>query len=69
MLVLTRSIAQSILIGPDVELSVLAVGNGQVRIGISAPRETLVLRKELAQHHCLATDSYAASRTYSYSGR
>ena len=47
MLVLTRKTNQSIMIGDDVEVSVLAVAGDKVRIGISAPREVPVFRKEV----------------------
>jgi carbon storage regulator len=47
MLVLTRKTNQSIMIGDDVEISVLAVSGDKVRIGISAPREVPVFRKEV----------------------
>lgn len=49
MLVLTRSIHESILIGRDVEVTVISVDGNQVRIGISAPRSVEVFRKELIQ--------------------
>jgi carbon storage regulator len=47
MLVLTRKTNQSIMIGDDVEISVLAVAGDKVRIGISAPRDVPVYRKEV----------------------
>ena len=47
MLVLTRKTNQSIMIGDDVEISVLAVTGDKVRIGISAPRDIPVFRKEV----------------------
>ena len=47
MLVLTRKTNQSIMIGDDVEVSVLAVTGDKVRIGIAAPREIPVFRKEV----------------------
>ncbi|MFL5896080.1 MAG: carbon storage regulator CsrA [Thermoleophilaceae bacterium] len=47
MLVLTRKSNQSIMIGDDIEVSVLAVMGEKVRIGISAPREVPVFRKEV----------------------
>ena len=45
MLVLTRKVEESILIGDDVEIMVLGVSGDKVRIGISAPREIEVFRK------------------------
>jgi carbon storage regulator len=47
MLVLTRKTNQSIVIGDDVEISVLAVAGDKVRIGIEAPRSVPVYRKEV----------------------
>ncbi|MGA1212406.1 MAG: carbon storage regulator CsrA [Solirubrobacterales bacterium] len=47
MLVLTRKVEESILIGDDVEIMVLGVSGDKVRIGISAPREIEVFRKEV----------------------
>ncbi len=47
MLVLTRKSNQSIMIGEDIEVSVLAVMGEKVRIGISAPRSVPVFRKEV----------------------
>jgi carbon storage regulator len=47
MLVLTRKSNQSIMIGDDVEVSVLSVMGEKVRIGIQAPQEIPVFRKEI----------------------
>ncbi len=47
MLVLTRKSNQSIMIGDDIEVSVLSVTGEKVRIGIQAPREIPVFRKEV----------------------
>ena len=47
MLVLTRKGNQSIMIGDDVEVSVLAIMGEKVRIGIEAPRSVPVFRKEV----------------------
>jgi carbon storage regulator len=47
MLVLTRHTSQSIMIGDDVEITVLAVMGDKVRIGIAAPRAIPVFRKEV----------------------
>ena len=47
MLVLTRKTNQSIMIGDDVEISVLSIMGEKVRIGISAPRDVPVFRKEV----------------------
>jgi carbon storage regulator len=47
MLVLTRKSKQSIMIGDDVEVSVLSIAGEKVRLGIEAPREVPVFRKEV----------------------
>jgi carbon storage regulator len=47
MLVLTRKTGQSIMIGDDIEVSVLAVSRDKIRIGISAPKEVPVFRTEV----------------------
>ncbi len=47
MLVLTRKTNQSIMIGDDIEVSVLAIMGEKVRIGIEAPRSVPVFRKEV----------------------
>ena len=47
MLVLTRKSNQSIMIGDNIEVSVLAIMGEKVRIGIQAPRDIPVFRKEV----------------------
>ena len=47
MLVLTRKSNQSIMIGDDIEVSVLSVMGEKVRIGIQAPQSIPVFRKEI----------------------
>ena len=47
MLVLTRKPNQSIMIGDDIEVSVLSVVGDKVRIGIHAPQEVPVFRTEI----------------------
>ncbi len=47
MLVLTRKPGEAIVIGDDVEIEIVAIGGGKVRVGITAPRETTVHRKEV----------------------
>ena len=47
MLVLTRKSNQSIMIGDDIEVSVLSVMGDKVRIGIQAPQDIPVFRTEI----------------------
>lgn len=47
MLILTRRVGEKLLIGDDVSVTVSGVTGGQVRLAIKAPRETVILRKEV----------------------
>ena len=48
MLVLTRRIGESIQIGTDIEVHIISVEGNQIRIGVDAPKNVLVLRSELS---------------------
>ncbi|MDO6355382.1 MULTISPECIES: carbon storage regulator CsrA [unclassified Caloramator] len=47
MLILTRKEGESILIGEGVEIKILEISQGTVKIGIEAPKNVKVIRKEL----------------------
>lgn len=47
MLVLSRKKGQSIMIGNDIEISIIDIQGEQVRLGINAPRNVTVYRKEV----------------------
>jgi carbon storage regulator len=49
MLVLTREINQEILIGNDIKITVVGIKGGKVKIGIDAPEEIEVDRKEVRE--------------------
>jgi len=49
MLILTRKIGETIVIGDDVTVSVLGIKGCQVRIGINAPKDVQVYREEIYQ--------------------
>ena len=49
MLILTRRISESIIIGDDIDITILAVKGSQVRLGINAPRGVSVHREEIYQ--------------------
>jgi carbon storage regulator len=49
MLILSRRIDESILIGDDIEVVVLEIRGNQVRLGVEAPAEITVLRDELLE--------------------
>lgn len=47
MLILTRKAGEKLMIGDDVELSVLSIKGNQVRIGVEAPKDVAVHREEV----------------------
>jgi carbon storage regulator len=47
MLILTRRLGESLVIGKDVTVTVLGIKGNQVRIGIKAPRDVQVHREEI----------------------
>lgn len=49
MLILTRRISETLMIGNDVNITVLDVKGRQVRLGITAPKEIAIYREELFQ--------------------
>lgn len=49
MLILTRRVGETIIIGDAIEVTVVALNGAQVRIGIKAPKDVTVDREEIAQ--------------------
>lgn len=47
MLIIRRKAGESILVGDDIEILVMDLSPGQVRLGIRAPTDVVVLRKEI----------------------
>ncbi len=47
MLILTRRVGESLMIGDDVNVTVLGIRGNQVRIGVNAPKEVSVHREEI----------------------
>ncbi len=47
MLILTRRVGESLIIGDDVVVNILGVKGNQVRIGVDAPKEVSVHREEI----------------------
>ena len=64
MLILTRRTGESLRIGDDVEVTVMAVNGSQVRIGIKAPRNIAVDREEIARIDVSGTALCEGNPTY-----
>jgi len=47
MLILTRRVGETLIIGDDVSVTVLGVKGNQVRLGVNAPKEVVVHREEI----------------------
>jgi carbon storage regulator len=47
MLILTRRIGETVMVGHDITVTIVAVKGGQIRIGINAPKSVAVHRKEI----------------------
>lgn len=56
MLILTRKTGESLLIGDDIEITVLSVRGGQVKLGVKAPKNVAVHREEIYQRIKAATE-------------
>jgi carbon storage regulator len=61
MLVFTRRKGESLVIGNEIEVTILTLGSGNVKLGISAPRHISVHRQEV--YESIKKENLAASRS------
>jgi len=61
MLILTRRVGETLVIGDDVNVTVLGVRGNQVRLGVNAPKEVAVHREEIYQRIQKENDSENSS--------
>lgn len=64
MLVLSRKLGESVVIGTDVELKIVEVKGNRVRIAISAPEDCRILRSELLAQGPVPAHDGARERTF-----
>ncbi len=61
MLILTRRVGESLMIGDEVNVTVLGIKGNQVRIGVNAPKNVAVHREEIYQRIQQETSDKVAS--------
>ncbi len=61
MLVFTRKKGESLIIGNEIEVTILNIGSGSVKVGIAAPRHISVHRQEV--YDAIRRENLAASKS------
>ena len=64
MLILTRRVGETLMIGDEVSVTILGIKGNQVRVGVNAPKDVAVHREEIyqrIQHERVGQDYHAAS--------
>jgi carbon storage regulator len=69
MLVLSRKLNETIIIGDDIRIKVVGISGSQVRIGIEAPGDVKVMREELLTRHMEPTENRPSTPLRRKAGR
>ncbi|CAM3888203.1 carbon storage regulator CsrA [Avibacterium volantium] len=60
MLILTRKVGESLLIGDEISITILSVRGNQIKVGVNAPKEVSVYREEIYQRIREAKDEQSS---------
>ncbi|KAA6208500.1 carbon storage regulator CsrA [Avibacterium paragallinarum] len=60
MLILTRKVGESLLIGDEISITILSVRGNQLKVGVNAPKEVPVYREEIYQRIREAKDEQSS---------
>ena len=63
MLVLSRKLGEKIFINDNICITVVDIDRGKIRLGIEAPREVPIFRKELLEPHPAKADSSVIAKS------
>ena len=66
MLILTRKVGESVLIGDDISITVLSVRGNLVKLGVQAPKEVSVHREEIYQRILQSKDEHVDGTSQVY---
>ncbi|VGM96130.1 Carbon storage regulator [uncultured Avibacterium sp.] len=60
LLILTRKVGESLLIGDEISITILSVRGNQIKVGVNAPKEVSVYREEIFQRIREAKDEQSS---------